>query len=131
MTKTDAGMRMVVVPIQYRWLLDKLYKLSVNQEYVFMREDGDTKERIISQGFRRRLHRICKQFEIPYRSPHKIRKTYDSILLDNGMDQRFILDQMGHVDMSMNEERYHRNRRHMDTKAEMLGALNEFKISVG
>lgn len=129
-TKTEAGRRTVVLPTGYKWLLERMQAISADQEYVFMRKAGNEKERIIAQGIRRKLERICSELDIPYKPPHKIRKTYDSILLDNGIGERFVLDQMGHVDMRMNEDRYHRNRKQTNTKAEILDKLKEFRVVV-
>ena len=44
------------------------------------------------------------------KSPHKIRKTYGSILLDNHIDNKLIIEQMGRTDIRCTEEHYHRNR---------------------
>ena len=47
--------------------------------FIFVK-DGD---RISTQTMRMRLKRICKRLNIYHKSPYKMRKTYDPILLDN------------------------------------------------
>ncbi|MCD7981877.1 MAG: tyrosine-type recombinase/integrase [Clostridiales bacterium] len=64
---------------------------------------------------------------IPRRSPHKIRKTYCSILFDSGMDQKLITDQMGHTDIMCSELHYHRNRKDLDDKIKKISAIPEFR----
>ena len=121
--KTEAGARMIVLPEDYSWLIYRLRTLNPFGEYVFER-DG---ERIKEQAFRRRLTRVCEKLGIEPKSPHKIRKTYGTILLDNGVDQRFVLDQMGHTSITTTEIHYHRSRRSIDKKRDILNSLPEFK----
>jgi len=76
--------------------------------------------------FRRRLSRICKLLNIPPKSPHKIRKTYGSILLDNNADKKFVERQMGHADISVTEDAYHKDRKNFEEKQRVLGRIAEF-----
>lgn len=46
-----------------------------------------------------KLLRICKELEIQPRSPHKIRKTYISTLLNQGFDLDFVREQVGHQNL--------------------------------
>lgn len=68
------------------------------------------------------LERISK-------SPHKIRKTYGTILLDSGVDNRLILDQMGHASIGTTERHYHRNRRNIDAKQNILNRIDDLAIA--
>lgn len=54
------------------------------------------------------------------------RKTYGSILLDNHIDNRFIIGQVGHTDILCTENHYHRNRRDMEKKMEIISQIPEF-----
>ncbi len=121
--KTKAGVRDVVVPDDYVWLLDELCK-DRTSGYVFVGDDG---KRFTTNVFRRRLERVCKAVGIPARSPHKIRKTYGSILLDHNVDARFVISQMGHTDLGVTENHYHRNRRSNEEKSEILSKIPDFK----
>ena len=119
--KTSAGVRSVVIPSEFGWLVDKLSK-GIPDEYVFV-ENG---KRMTTNCVRKRLERVCKWNNIYHKSPHKIRKTYGTILLDNNIDKRLILGQMGHSDISCTETYYHRNRRSVDRKKEILDAIPDF-----
>lgn len=49
--------------------------------------------------------------EIPERSPHKIRKTYASLLVASKVDERLIMHQMGHRDFSTTMKFYAKDRK--------------------
>ena len=78
---------------------------------------------------RMRLKRVCKKLNIYHKSPHKIRKTYGTILLDHNVDNRLIMEQMGHTDIACTENHYHRNRRSLDAKSQILSSIPEFKTN--
>lgn len=123
--KTQAGVRDVVIPSDYMWLMNRIRLLNPFGEYIFVDEKG---KRMTTNCFRRRLERICRELGIYRKSPHKIRKTYGSILLDNNVDNRMVEGLMGHTDISTTETRYHRNRRTIDNKQNVLSAIPEFQI---
>ena len=119
--KTAASVRNVVIPREYEWLLKKLKLLNPFGEWVFM--DGD--ERMIERRLEDRLRAINKKLNILHKSPHKARKTYISILLDNHIDERMVRDQVGHVDIRVSEDNYHRNRKSVEKKQAILSKIAE------
>ena len=121
--KTKAGVRTVVVPREYEALIARLYWASADREYVF--QEGDV--RIDTFRFRKRLTRICRDLGIVHKAPHKIRKTYGTILLDAGVDKRLITDQMGHEDIAVTETHYHRNRKSLERKSEIISSIPDFQ----
>lgn len=123
--KTEAGVRDIVIPTNDIWILKKLCHMNPFGEYLF----ENNRERIKALFFRKRLYSICCECGITPKSPHKIRKTYGSILLDNGVDKRFILEQMGHADILCTENHYHRGRKTIDKKTEIINSIEELKIS--
>ena len=121
--KTPAGYRTVIVPSDQRWIIDKLRLQNPFEEFIFL----DTKGRIMTTDMiRKRLYLICKNVGIPKKSPHKIRKTYGSILLDNGIDHKLIEGQMGHTSITCTETFYHRNRRRNEQKQQIIDSVPEF-----
>lgn len=120
--KTKSGLREIVIPSSYQWLIRNLYYSSNNNEYVFM-ENG---ERLITYHLRRREYAICRKLKIRKKSPHKIRATYNSILLDSNVDNRTIKDQMGHAEIRTSEIHYHRNRKSINRKREIIDSIAEF-----
>ena len=121
--KTAAGYRTVVLPTDYIWVMDKLRKMNPFTEYIFV-EDG---QRVHTYYFRNRLQTICEKTKCVKKSPHKIRKTYGSILLDNHVDNRLVLGQMGHTDIMCTENHYHRNRKNEYAKQMILSNIPEFR----
>ena len=122
--KSAAGVRTVVVPDDYSWLMLKIRALNPFGEYVFTDENG---KRMTTNCIRRRQERNCRKLGIYRKSPHKIRKTYGTILLDHNVDNRLIMEQMGHTDIACTENHYHRNRRSIDAKSQIISSIPEFK----
>ncbi len=106
-TKGKAGARMIVIPDDARWIVERIRRVNPNGEYLFMYGD----HRLISDAFSKKLYRICDYVGIPHRSLHKIRKTYASILWDSGvLTEKAVITQMGHVDAQVTREHYYYNR---------------------
>lgn len=122
--KTMAGYRTIVIPEQGEWIVSKLLKMSEGQEYIFMRNG----KRMRASAIRDRLYRVCETVLNERKSPHKIRKTYASILLDTGLDSRLVMDQMGHVSVSISEQFYHRSRRNVEKKQMILSSISDFEM---
>lgn len=115
--KTEAGIRDAIVPNNYLWIFKEIKKLCPFGDYLFM-ENG---ERIRSYVFRTRLYTLCRKLGIVVKSPHKIRKTYGSILYDaDEISEAFIMQQMGHTDISCLKKHYYYNRMETDEQVEML-----------
>lgn len=104
----------------------EIRKIDPESEFIFVNSQGD---RMTTNCFRNRIKKICKLLEIPPKSPHKVRKTYGSILLDNHVDNKLIMGQMGHTDILCTENYYHRNRRSLESKEKILSAIPEFNIT--
>ncbi|MCM1232289.1 MAG: site-specific integrase [Ruminococcus flavefaciens] len=121
--KTEAGVRTVFVPEEFSSIIRRLKLLSGNQEYVFWKDGNNIK----AMQIRKRLYLICKRIGVKKKSPHKLRKTYVSILLDNGVDKRLVQDVAGHAQISTSERNYHRNRKSDKRKEEILSELPEFR----
>ena len=121
--KTQAGIREIVIPSSYSWLLKELSEKKT--EFTF-EENG---KRLTTLLIRKRVYSICKKIGVYRKSPHKIRATYDTILLDNGIDKRLIKDQMGHSDISVSEKNYHRNRKTIKNKAAIIDSIADFRTA--
>ncbi len=120
--KSEAGIRTVIIPKDYEWLCTRIKMLNPFGEYIFTDKNG---KRLTTNCIRRRQEKNCVKLGIYKKSPHKIRKTYGSILLDHNVDNRMIMEQMGHTDISCTENHYHRNRRSIDAKSQILSNIPE------
>lgn len=122
--KTAAGVRNTLIPQDYQWIIRRTKSLNPFGEFVFTNSKG---ERMTCNCFRERFYRVCKKVGIKPRSTHKIRKTYASIMLDSNVDRRLIMSQMGHTDISITEQYYHRDRRDVDEKLHIISNIPEFR----
>ncbi|MBR1598891.1 MAG: site-specific integrase [Lachnospiraceae bacterium] len=126
--KTEAGLRTVLIPDSFGWIYAELRKLNLAGEWVFMANDS----RIVADKVRKRLYKVCDKVGIPRKSPHKVRKTYASILLENKVDNKMVIGLMGHTNITTTEIHYHRNRKGMERKLAVLNSipdLNLMKVS--
>lgn len=121
--KTQAGYRNIVIPSDFHFIYKEMRKIDPSAEYVFS-ENG---KRLRTFEIRDHIYYICKKLGIVKKSPHKARKTYGTILLDNNLDKKFIEGQMGHTDISCTENHYHRNRRHIEEKQRIIDNIPDFK----
>jgi len=114
--KSEAGERYIVINEK---ALDTINNIMANRchgTYLFM-ENGN---RIRSHAFRRKLMRVCKELGISYRANHKIRKTYGTTLLDNGVDDSIVAEQMGHKDVATTRKYYYFSNKSEAKKREQI-----------
>ena len=101
--KTDAGDRYILLTDNALETVQLIEACSGDGEYLF-EERG---KRIRSHAFRRKLMRICEKLCVEYKSNHKIRKTYGTMLLDNHVDDSIVAEQMGHTDVATTRKYYY------------------------
>jgi len=124
-TKTAAGTREVIIPEKYKWIVNKLRLCNPFGEFIFTNDEG---VRMNTNIIRKRVMKLCKKMGFLNKSPHKIRKTYGSILLDNNVDRKMIEKQMGHTDVLTTEIHYHRDRKRISDKMAILNNIPEFAV---
>lgn len=121
-TKTPAGNRHVVMCDNFAWILNTIRELNPDGEYLFMYRG----KRLSTNAIRKRQYRVCVWAGLQKKkSPHKCRKTFASILLDNGLDQNMIITQMGQTDIATTENFYHRDRKDISRKKEIMNSIPE------
>ena len=123
--KTKAGVHTIVVPKDYEWVCEYTKNLNPNGEFIF--SEGGDENRYTTKSMRMRLKRLCKKLGIFHKSPHKIRKTYGTILMDANVDDNLLLQQMGHVDRTVSERHYHCNRKTIDKKRAILDNIPDLQ----
>lgn len=115
-TKTCAGTRTIIISDQADETINNILRLRSEGEYLFM-EDGKW---LNSKSFRRKLMRVCKKLEIPYKPNHKIRRTYGTMLIDGDVDDSFIAEQMGHADVSTTREYYYYSNKRENKRKQQI-----------
>ena len=122
--KTAAGIRNVVLPSNCVWIIKRIREMTAFGEFMFVQDN----ERLHTYSFRNRLKTLCKKTGCVLKSPHKIRKTYCSILLDHSLDAQTVISQMGHTDITCSENFYHRDRKTLAKKQEIMDNIPELNI---
>lgn len=97
-TKTDAGERQIIIPTSGMKVIAIAKRINqynnTSGGYLFNRAGVPVKETAVSW----RLQKYCNHLGIKYRSPHKIRKTYISTLIDDGVNIDTVRRLAGHED---------------------------------
>lgn len=122
-TKTENGKRAIVIPDSGKWVIQAARRLNPFGEYVFEKNGKP----ITDASVRDKLKYICNKIGIPYRSPHKIRKTYATFLIDSGMSAKMIQNQMGHADISTTMKYYYQDIGDEDIKRQAVNSVEAFQ----
>lgn len=128
--KTEAGRRDVVIPPAADGLIHRIRMLNPFGEWLFVEDRNCSAKgnRLNEKQIEYRLYKVCQKVGIYHKSPHKIRKTYISMLLDGNLDNRLITDQVGHTNVGTSERYYHRNRKSIERKRMILSEIPELGI---
>lgn len=122
--KTDAGKRVVPIPEQGMWIIEELRKLNPNGPFIFMVNGARSR----TVYFRKAMEKACDAVDILRRSPHKIRKTYASILLDNNVSEKIVTENMGHTTIDTTNASYARRRKSRKQMRETVSSIPEFNF---
>ena len=76
-------------------------------------------------NLQRKLAKLCKMADIEVRSPHKIRKTYISTLINQMMDVDFVREQVGHKELQTTLNSYTYSTARTEKKYADLTAIFE------
>jgi len=114
--KTDAGNRKVILGTDALETIKAIKKLNPFGEYMFMKNG----ERIKEKAFTVKLTKICRYIGIKERSMHKARKTYATKLLNGKVDERIIIKQLGHTDITCTKNYYYYNNKDMEEAREQI-----------
>ena len=97
-TKTDAGDREIPLiekaKLVIKLAMDANERNGCSGSYLFMNQG----KRITENAIACRLRKYCRHLDIPYRSPHKVRKTVISSMIDEGININTVRKIIGHED---------------------------------
>lgn len=108
-TKSNCGDRIIPLTTKACSYIERVIEINkryslINEDYLFVSPRNNqifTEDALSSQ-----LKRVCQKLEIPVRRPHKIRKTYASVLYQNGVPVTIISKLLGHADESTTIKHY-------------------------
>lgn len=119
--KTDESDRYVIILDSCINIIRQIRFLNPSGVFLF-EENG---KRIRANALRRAFYRICDNVKIARRSPHCIRKTYASTLLDNYTDESLVKNQLGHTDIATTRKYYQFCRKDENERREQIAkAIN-------
>lgn len=106
-TKTNAGTRKIPYTKGAKKIIDMISRASkqygfYDEGYIFC----PNSKRIVSNTVDTKIYRYCKILGIPAKSAHKIRKTYISQIIRDGIDLDTVCKVSGHVDLKTTFDSY-------------------------
>lgn len=110
-TKSDASNRKVIMNSKAREVLEIAISLNPDAEFIFTRESGC---RVLACYLSGRLSYTCSRLGILPRSMHKARKTYCTKMINSGVNEAFIINQMGHSNINISKNYYYFNNTKLD-----------------
>ena len=116
--KTEAGCRDIIVPLEAKEIIDDILKLNPDGEYLIENSQGI---RIRGTTLTRHTDVLCKKLGLNHHSAHKIRKTYGTILLDGGVADSIVADQMGHKSVEMTRALYYYCNKNHKARKDQIG----------
>lgn len=114
--KTEAGVRDVVIIPELKKVLKRVKVMNPFTEYVFEKNGKPMSTHSLSMI----LYRICEELEIPQRGMHVLRKTYATRLINAGVEESIIINQMGHTDFKTTKNYYYYNNKANGCMSEMI-----------
>ena len=115
--KSDAGFRTIIMSKEALNTIENIFMIrDANDEYLFSKRG----KRILSKNYGWHLRGVCKELGIPFRSMHKIRKTYGTTLIDNDVDDSTVVEQMGHSDIKCTKQYYYFSNKSTAKKIEQI-----------
>ena len=123
-TKTKAGLRKVVIQDDVHEIIETINRLNDGGEFLFMHDNGQL---LRGTSVSKRLRSLCSYVGIPVRSTHKIRRAYATKLINNHVDEKIVMKQMGHTDITTTKKYYYYNDK---TETEAIHQIKDALKSV-
>lgn len=124
-TKTEDGDRYLPLTPRALWLINRV--IAVNEKYNFKCDDllfVKDNHCMSPKAIDAQIEKGCKHINMPVKTMHKIRKTYASNLLHNGVNISIVKDLLGHADESTTLKHYIYNTEgNEETYRQVLNAL--------
>ena len=94
----------IFIPSKAQEIIDKAYEITKGAEFLFSKNG----KRISSWSLTITLKNACEKAGVTYHSPHKMRKTYASLLLSSGVSEAIVKEQMRHKNIQTTRAYYYR-----------------------
>lgn len=124
-TKGRDGIRKIILTKSAKNIIERIREINNASDYMFY-ENG---KRLNAESFSAQLRRICKRIGILPRSMHKLRKTYATNLLDAGVPDKIIENQMGHTSIQTTKGFYYYNNKTIEDVRKILEDKCDYEIT--
>lgn len=118
--KLNADPREVLVPDECFIIAEKVKQMQERKEMPY---DGFLFHAKTPSNLGNKIRRLCQQLDIKIRSPHKMRKTYISELMNSGVDPDFVRVQVGHQDLQTTYNSYTYSTTRQQKQIDVLNRL--------
>lgn len=115
-TKTDAGVRKVIMTKETKSIVNQIRLKTFGNEYLLSKNGKP----ITIHALIYALYGICDKVGIKRRSMHVLRKTYATRLINAGVDEAIIINQMGHTNFDTTRQYYYYNDKTLNVIAEKI-----------
>lgn len=115
-TKTDAGVRKVIMTKETKSIVNQIRLKTFGNEYLLSKNGKP----ITIHALIYALYGICDKVGIKRRSMHVLRKTYATRLINAGVDEAIIINQMGHTNFDTTRKYYYYNDKTLNVIAEKI-----------
>lgn len=115
-TKTDAGVRKVIMTKKTKSIVNQIRLKTFGNEYLLSKNGKP----ITIHALIYALYGICDKVGIKRRSMHVLRKTYATRLINAGVDEAIIINQMGHTNFDTTRQYYYYNDKTLNVIAEKI-----------
>ena len=105
-------------------IIETINRLNDGGEFLFMHDNGQL---LRGTSVSKRLRSLCSYVGIPVRSTHKIRRAYATKLINNHVDEKIVMKQMGHTDITTTKKYYYYNDK---TETEAIHQIKDALKSV-
>lgn len=118
--KSQAGMREIILTDKAKEIVLLAESRNPCSPYLFTCKGRQLTSSVLNNY----LRNVCKKIAIQYRSVHKIRKTFATMLINNGVDEIYIKTIMGHEDINTTRSHYYYcNKRKKDYEEQIKSAI--------
>lgn len=126
-TKSEDGDRWLPLTVKAKSIIDRIETINKKygfhyKDFLFVKDDCCLSPDAVDA----QMKRGCEYIGIPVKTMHKIRKTYASTLLHNGVNVSIVKDMLGHADESTTLKHYIYNIENSEeTEKKVLKALGD------
>ena len=121
--KTEAGIRDVVIISELKPAIKRLRTINPFTEYLFEKNGQCIHKHTVAT----RLYNLCNLFGFPRKGMHALRRFYATTLINAGVDEIIIANQMGHTDINTTRKHYY--KKNAEQEQVMFQVSEAFNVS--